>query len=262
MSLDRFTGGAAGHAASGGRGCCRGCLSGQGDGSQTDWRITCSLSTRPTEVSRNPPWTHVSAAWRTAFMHWQSTLSLVMTFFVTWPNKLSDRCVKFYNELNHLKQGQQIDQSHPKEGVFFTGLLDKQLIVNEYQFLNAETLHRWADNEAISSVFFYKHVLIHFVSFCVNCVFNKPDKISWSCWTLWTKRSPSLESLTPYWTSIHWYVGIPFVLTIQASHRVSNWLCCIQFTEAKVYHNKLVNIRKEMITIHEKTTKLKVSQSF
>ncbi|TNM90856.1 biogenesis of lysosome-related organelles complex 1 subunit 6 [Takifugu rubripes] len=29
------------------------------------------------------------------------------------------------------------------------------------------------------------------------------------------------------------------------------------FTEAKVYHNKLVNIRKEMITIHEKTTKLK-----
>ncbi|XP_068168132.1 biogenesis of lysosome-related organelles complex 1 subunit 6 [Antennarius striatus] len=29
------------------------------------------------------------------------------------------------------------------------------------------------------------------------------------------------------------------------------------FAEAKVYHNKLVNIRKEMITIHEKTTKLK-----
>ncbi|KAG7482364.1 hypothetical protein JOB18_019541 [Solea senegalensis] len=29
------------------------------------------------------------------------------------------------------------------------------------------------------------------------------------------------------------------------------------FTEAKVYHNKLVSIRKEMIMIHEKTTKLK-----
>lgn len=34
------------------------------------------------------------------------------------------------------------------------------------------------------------------------------------------------------------------------------WL--LQFTEAKVYHNKLVNIRKEMILIHERTTKLKV----
>uniref|UniRef100_A0AAR2L4P3 Biogenesis of lysosome-related organelles complex 1 subunit 6 n=1 Tax=Pygocentrus nattereri TaxID=42514 RepID=A0AAR2L4P3_PYGNA len=29
------------------------------------------------------------------------------------------------------------------------------------------------------------------------------------------------------------------------------------FTEAKVYHNKLVNIRKEMITLHDKTSKLK-----
>lgn len=29
------------------------------------------------------------------------------------------------------------------------------------------------------------------------------------------------------------------------------------FTEAKFYHNKLVNIRKEMIMLHEKTTKLK-----
>lgn len=29
------------------------------------------------------------------------------------------------------------------------------------------------------------------------------------------------------------------------------------FTEAKIYHNKLVNIRKEMIMLHEKTTKLK-----
>ncbi|KAM9817308.1 biogenesis of lysosome-related organelles complex 1 subunit 6 [Neosynchiropus ocellatus] len=29
------------------------------------------------------------------------------------------------------------------------------------------------------------------------------------------------------------------------------------FTEAKVYHHKLVNIRKEMIVIHERTTKLK-----
>lgn len=29
------------------------------------------------------------------------------------------------------------------------------------------------------------------------------------------------------------------------------------FTEAKVYHNKLVTIRKEMILLHEKTTKLK-----
>ncbi|XP_061885196.1 biogenesis of lysosome-related organelles complex 1 subunit 6-like isoform X2 [Entelurus aequoreus] len=29
------------------------------------------------------------------------------------------------------------------------------------------------------------------------------------------------------------------------------------FTEAKIYHNKLVNIRKEMILLHERTTKLK-----
>ncbi|XP_036420438.1 biogenesis of lysosome-related organelles complex 1 subunit 6 [Colossoma macropomum] len=29
------------------------------------------------------------------------------------------------------------------------------------------------------------------------------------------------------------------------------------FTEAKVYHNKLVNIRKEMVTLHDKTSKLK-----
>ncbi|TMS13398.1 biogenesis of lysosome-related organelles complex 1 subunit 6 [Larimichthys crocea] len=29
------------------------------------------------------------------------------------------------------------------------------------------------------------------------------------------------------------------------------------FTEAKFYHSKLVNIRKEMIVLHEKTTKLK-----
>uniref|UniRef100_A0A3B1JGU2 Biogenesis of lysosomal organelles complex-1, subunit 6, pallidin n=1 Tax=Astyanax mexicanus TaxID=7994 RepID=A0A3B1JGU2_ASTMX len=29
------------------------------------------------------------------------------------------------------------------------------------------------------------------------------------------------------------------------------------FTEAKLYHNKLVNIRKEMITLHDKTSKLK-----
>ncbi|XP_076850083.1 biogenesis of lysosome-related organelles complex 1 subunit 6 [Brachyhypopomus gauderio] len=29
------------------------------------------------------------------------------------------------------------------------------------------------------------------------------------------------------------------------------------FTEAKVYHSKLVNIRKDMITLHEKTSKLK-----
>lgn len=39
---------------------------------------------------------------------------------------------------------------------------------------------------------------------------------------------------------------------------ILNPVCCLQFIEAKVYHNKLVNIRKEMITIHEKTTKLKV----
>lgn len=31
----------------------------------------------------------------------------------------------------------------------------------------------------------------------------------------------------------------------------------VLFTEAKCYHNKLINIRKEMITLHEKTTKLK-----
>ncbi|XP_016373950.1 biogenesis of lysosome-related organelles complex 1 subunit 6 [Sinocyclocheilus rhinocerous] len=30
------------------------------------------------------------------------------------------------------------------------------------------------------------------------------------------------------------------------------------FTEAKVYHSKLVNIRREMIVLHDKTTRLKV----
>lgn len=29
------------------------------------------------------------------------------------------------------------------------------------------------------------------------------------------------------------------------------------FTEAKIYHSKLVNVRKEMMMLHEKTTKLK-----
>ena len=33
----------------------------------------------------------------------------------------------------------------------------------------------------------------------------------------------------------------------------------VQFTEAKHYHAKLVNIRKEMLLLHEKTSKLKVS---
>lgn len=54
------------------------------------------------------------------------------------------------NELNHLNlslcmpsfESQQIDQSRTKEGVFFTGVLAKQVFANEYQFLNAETLHR------------------------------------------------------------------------------------------------------------------------
>lgn len=126
------------------------------------------------------------------------------------------------NELNHLNlslfmpsfESQQIDQSRTKEGVFFTGVLAKQVFANEYQFLNAETLHRWTDNKAIC-----------FDS--VNCSFlTHPDKISSSCWTLWTKRSPNLETLMPYWTSTHWYVGFPFVL-IQATKRVSNWLCCM-----------------------------------
>lgn len=35
-----------------------------------------------------------------------------------------------------------------------------------------------------------------------------------------------------------------------------------QFTEAKLYHNKLVNIRKEMMVLHDKTTKLKVEHFF
>lgn len=33
-----------------------------------------------------------------------------------------------------------------------------------------------------------------------------------------------------------------------------------QFTEAKFYHGKLVNVRKDMIMLHEKTTKLKVGE--
>lgn len=39
-------------------------------------------------------------------------------------------------------ESQQIDQSRTKEGVFFTGVLAKQVFANEYQFLNAEILHR------------------------------------------------------------------------------------------------------------------------
>lgn len=45
----------------------------------------------------------------------------------------------------------------------------------------------------------------------------------------------------------------------QPAETTSNPISCLQFVEAKVYHNKLVNIRKEMIMLHEKTTKLKVS---
>ncbi|XP_075753278.1 biogenesis of lysosome-related organelles complex 1 subunit 6 isoform X2 [Pelodiscus sinensis] len=41
----------------------------------------------------------------------------------------------------------------------------------------------------------------------------------------------------------------------------AGWLPCPdehrKFSEAKHYHNKLVNIRKEMMILHEKTTKLK-----
>lgn len=33
----------------------------------------------------------------------------------------------------------------------------------------------------------------------------------------------------------------------------------VKFTEAKHYHAKLVNIRKDMLMLHEKTSKLKVS---
>lgn len=36
----------------------------------------------------------------------------------------------------------------------------------------------------------------------------------------------------------------------------------VKFTEAKHYHAKLVNIRKEMLMLHEKTSKLKVSWKF
>ncbi|KFU87281.1 Pallidin, partial [Chaetura pelagica] len=36
-------------------------------------------------------------------------------------------------------------------------------------------------------------------------------------------------------------------------------LMFFQFSEAKLYHNKLVNIRNEMMMLHEKTSKLKVS---
>lgn len=32
---------------------------------------------------------------------------------------------------------------------------------------------------------------------------------------------------------------------------------CALLSEAKYYHNKLVNVRKEMMTLHEKTSKLK-----
>lgn len=33
----------------------------------------------------------------------------------------------------------------------------------------------------------------------------------------------------------------------------------LKFTEAKHYHSKLVNIRNDMMMLHEKTSKLKVS---
>ena len=35
---------------------------------------------------------------------------------------------------------------------------------------------------------------------------------------------------------------------------------CSQMTEARIYHSKLVNVKKEMTTLHERTTKLKVRQ--
>ena len=99
---------------------------------------------------------------------------------------------------------------------------------------------------------------------------SQTDKISWCCWTHWTKKSPSSEIVTPYWTWIHSYVWPELQSNLHSccfcfhsrhhpAGTTSDPVCCLQFVEAKVYHNKLVNIRKEMIMLHEKTTKLKVS---
>lgn len=90
------------------------------------------------------------------------------------------------------------------------------------------------------------------------------DKTRKYCWTRLTKRSPSSVIVMPYWTSIHWYEHTGLYFSLNFLFLCSFYLLPVlmlgffQFTEAKSYHNKLVNIRKDMITIHERTTKLKV----
>lgn len=51
---------------------------------------------------------------------------------------------------------------------------------------------------------------------------------------------------------------LPMLLLFVLRHTILIQFYHLKFTEAKVYHNKLVTIRKEMIMLHEKTTKLKV----
>ena len=51
---------------------------------------------------------------------------------------------------------------------------------------------------------------------------------------------------------IHFDISVCFKLTFHFTFH-------LKFTEAKHYHAKLVNIRKEMLMLHEKTSKLKVS---
>lgn len=54
---------------------------------------------------------------------------------------------------------------------------------------------------------------------------------------------------------IHFDISVYLNLTLHL-------LFYVKFTEAKHYHAKLVNIRKEMLMLHEKTSKLKVSWKF
>ncbi|XP_043379702.1 biogenesis of lysosome-related organelles complex 1 subunit 6 isoform X2 [Chelonia mydas] len=82
-----------------------------------------------------------------------------------------------------------------------------------------------------------------------------------SCW-----RPPPRSSRDPRW---NFFSQIPFlynqvVLLDTLEQEISKFKECNSildinalFSEAKHYHNKLVNIRKEMMMLHEKTSKLK-----
>lgn len=71
----------------------------------------------------------------------------------------------------------------------------------------------------------------------------------------------TLKNLT-YLVRVNCNWGINFFIHFDILVYFNLTFCVIfhvKFTEAKHYHAKLVNIRKEMLMLHEKTSKLKVS---